>query len=319
MQPDPAVAFVTGATGAQGGATARQLLDAGAQVHALVRDTSSQAAIDLQARGARLFQGSFDDIAVLKAAMSRANAVFLNVLPSPRDPSLEVTYAKNIIDAAKAAGSVTTMVYSSVTMTGKHETFPNWGPEYPLAWYWTNKDQIEKMVRSAGFQHWTILRPAFLMDNYHQPKVSFMFPELVASHTFLTAYHPDTRMTVVDSDDVGKFATAAILEPSRFHGHEIDLGVESLSPAEIVRALSHASGKEVGLQFYSKDEAERIAARNPRIWADLWANDVGYQVNFEELDNYQIQMTSFSQYLQNQRGVILRTFGQDPTYATSAV
>ncbi|GFF32117.1 nmrA-like family domain-containing protein DDB_G0286605 [Aspergillus udagawae] len=308
MPRDSITAFVAGATGYQGGATARQLLNAGVQVHALVRDTSSKAAIDLQAQGAQLFLGDFDNTTSLKAAISGASAIFLNVTPDPLDSGLEVKRAKNIIDAAKESGSVSTMIYSSVAMTGKHETFPNWGPEYPLAWYWTNKSQIEMMVRNAEFQYWTILRPAFLMNNYHQPKASSMFPELVTNCVFLTAYNPNTRMTMVDPGDVGKFAAAAVLEPLRFNRCEIDLGAESLKPADIVRGLSLASGKEIALEFYSRDEAERRAASDPRLWAQLWANEVGYQVNFKALEKYKIEMTSFSKYLEEHRDAVLQTF-----------
>ena len=53
--------LVTGATGNQGGATARQLLSLNAQVHAPVRDVSSIAALGLQKLGAKLFEGDFDN------------------------------------------------------------------------------------------------------------------------------------------------------------------------------------------------------------------------------------------------------------------
>ncbi|KAF9885561.1 hypothetical protein FE257_012767 [Aspergillus nanangensis] len=300
--------FVSGATGHQGGATARHLLDAGVQVHALVRDPSSNSASGLAARGARLFPGDFNDPTSLKAAISGTNAVFLNVSPNPLDPALEVNHAKNIIDAATDSGSVSTIVYSSVTMTGKHEIFPSWGPEYPLAWYWENKAQIETMVRNAGFKHWTILRPAFLMHNYHLPTASYMFPELATKEVFLSAYEPDSKMTILDPDDVGKFAAAAILEPVRFNGHEIDLGVESLTPAEIAKELSLASGKEITVKFMSRDEAERRAPTDPRLWAHLWTNEVGYHVDFKKVGQYGIGLTRFSQYLKNHRDAVLQTF-----------
>lgn len=119
------------------------------------------------------------------------------------------------------------MISSSVTMTGKHEEFPNWGPNYPLAWYWLDKAQIKSIVRESGIKYWTILRPAKLMNNYHQPTASFMFPDLVQRRVFATACKPDTEMTVLDPDDVGKFAAAGIADPLAFNTHEIDLGVES--------------------------------------------------------------------------------------------
>lgn len=124
-----AVAFVTGATGHQGGATTRELLNAGVKVHALVRDPSSKSAIELQRLGVLLFPGDFNNIPSLKTAVKGATAVFLNVSPVISDTEREVIHAKNIIDSAVASGTVTSIVYSSVTMTGKHERFPNWGPD----------------------------------------------------------------------------------------------------------------------------------------------------------------------------------------------
>lgn len=300
------VAFVAGATGHQGGATARELLKLGVEVHALVRDPSSKPAIDLQRLGVHLFPGDFDNPPSLEAPLRGVTAVFLNLLAVPSDTEREVVHAKNIIDAAIASGTVTTIVYSSVTMTGRHEEFPNWGPGYPLAWYWENKAHIESMVRGSGVKYWTILRPAFLMHNYHQPYASFMFPDLVQRRVFLTAYKPSTAMTILDDDDVGKFAAAAIVEPSAFNMHEIDLGVESLTPAEIVRELSRVSGKDISLQFYDEEEVKELALRDLRIQSHVWTNEVGYQVNFKDLEKYPIRLTTFAEYLEKHREEVLQ-------------
>jgi uncharacterized protein YbjT (DUF2867 family) len=303
------IAFVTGATGYQGGATARELVKAGFKVHALVRNPSSQSAIELQRLGVQLFPGDFDNIPAIKMGVKGATAVFLNVSPVLSDTQQEVTHAKNVIDATIASGTVTSLVYSSVTMTGKHESFPNWEPDnYPLAWYWLNKAQIENMVRISGIKYWTILRPAKLMNGYHQPMASFIYPSLVERRVFATAYKPDTAMTVLDHDDLGRFAAAAIAEPAAFNMHEIDLGVETLTPAEVVRELSRVSGVEIGLEFHSEDEAKDLAMGAPRIYAELWANEVGYQVDSKELEKYPIRLTTFSEYLEKHRDEIQQTF-----------
>ncbi|CAI7674919.1 unnamed protein product [Penicillium manginii] len=297
------VALVTGATGHQGGATARELLKSGVKVHALVRSPSSEPALELRRLGVHLFPGDFDN-----AAMEGVTAVFLNVSPIPSDAEREVIHGKNVIEATKNSGSVTTIVYSSVSMAGQHELFPGWGPDHPMAWYWLGKYYIEAMVRESGVKYWTILRPAFLMNNYHSPTSDFMFPDLAQRGVFLTAYKRSTAMTVLDPGDVGKFAAAAIAEPEAYNKHEIDLGVEALTPAEIVRELSRASGKEVGLQFYSDEEVAELAPKNPVLIAQLWTNDVGYQVDFKKLSKYPIRLTRFREYLEKHRDQVLWTF-----------
>ncbi|KAL2837293.1 NAD(P)-binding protein [Aspergillus pseudoustus] len=302
-----AIAFVTGATGHQGGAAARELLKSGIKVHALVRNPSSETAVELQRLGVQLFPGDFDDISSIKPAMKGVTAVFLNVSPIPSDPEREVIHAKNIIETAIASGTVTTIVYSSVTMTGKHESFPNWGPDYPAAWYWQSKAQIESLVQESNVKYWTILRPAFLMSNYHQPMASFMFPNLVQRRVFLTAYKPSTAMTLIDAGDVGKYVAAAVVDPEAFNRHKIDLGVESLTPTEIVNELSRVSGSDIALQFYSEEEAAVLGRKSPVIGAQLWANNVGYQVDFAALSKYSIPLTTFREYLEKHRDTVVQT------------
>jgi len=70
-------------------------------------------------------------------------------------------------------------VYSSVARAGEHESFPGWDADsYPLGWYWMNKQTIEGLVRTSNFTYWTILRPAFFIQNFCRPEVEHMFPGL---------------------------------------------------------------------------------------------------------------------------------------------
>ena len=301
--------LVTGATGKQGFATVRHLLAARAQVHALVRDPSSPVSLELVQLGARICPGTFDDLDSMKAAAAGTTAVFLNVTPTIKEPELELHHAQNIIQAAKEAGTVTSIIYSSVVMAGKHESFPNWGPGYPSGWYWTSKAAIESTVRSAGFAQWTILRPAFLMGNYLSPAADLMFPDLPQRHTFLTAYEPDNAMTVCDPDDVGKFAASAFLEPERYNHEEVDLGVEALTSKEISQSLTKASGKDIKAEFYPAEEVAALSKVNPVVRAQCWANEVGYKMDFEALKKYPIKLTTFGEYLQREKGLVRNTFG----------
>lgn len=277
-------------------------------MNALVRDPSKPAALELKRLGVELCVGSFDDIEALKEATKGTSAVFLNLVPSFPDTESEVQYAKNVIQAAEEAGTVTSIVYSSVTMTGKHEIFPGWGPGYPMGWYWTSKAAIESLVKQSGFKHRTILRPAFLMYNYLSPKADHMFPDLPGRNVFRTAYRPDCAMAVLDPDDVGKFATAAFSNPEAFNEHEIDLGVEAITPDEISQSLSRISGKNITIEFYTADEAASISKVNPVISAQLWANDVGYQVDTKALSKYSVQLTSFDEYFQKHKDLVQKTF-----------
>jgi uncharacterized protein YbjT (DUF2867 family) len=108
-----AVYFVTGATGKQGGAVAHALLSSGHQVHAIVRNPSSEASKALEASGATLFAGTYSSIPILEQAAKGCTGVFLNTMPSPPSWDTEILDAKNIINASLSSG-VKNIIYSSV-------------------------------------------------------------------------------------------------------------------------------------------------------------------------------------------------------------
>ena len=68
--------LVGGATGQQGGAVARILLQRGHSVKALTRTPESEAAGRLEESGAELVQGSFDDRDSLEQAMRGVDAAY---------------------------------------------------------------------------------------------------------------------------------------------------------------------------------------------------------------------------------------------------
>jgi uncharacterized protein YbjT (DUF2867 family) len=76
--------LVLGATGKQGGAAARHLLDRGHHVRALVRDPAGPAAAGLAARGADLVRGDLDDPASISKAVAGAAGVAVG---APRRPA----------------------------------------------------------------------------------------------------------------------------------------------------------------------------------------------------------------------------------------
>ncbi|HEX7234877.1 MAG TPA: SDR family NAD(P)-dependent oxidoreductase, partial [Nitrosospira sp.] len=105
---------VTGATGQQGGAVARQLLADGWKVRALTRDLSKPAAQALAQAGAVLVPGDMDSQSELEAAFQGAYGVFSVQnfwLPTVGFEG-EIVQGKNVADAAKAA-AIQHLVYSS--------------------------------------------------------------------------------------------------------------------------------------------------------------------------------------------------------------
>lgn len=121
------IILVTGATGTQGTATVRTLVQLRCRVRALVRSSTSNATKALEKLGVEVVLGNFDDIASLESAIEGVSAISLNVSPSLEDPEAEIRHANNVITVATRAGSsVQTIVYSSTMLTGQHSSFPGW-------------------------------------------------------------------------------------------------------------------------------------------------------------------------------------------------
>jgi len=132
--------FVTGATGVQGGALARQLLSAGHKVRALVRDPSQPQAQELSSLGVVIIKGGFDNVEALEEAAQSSDAVFINTTPTYPNTT-EINQVGKIIAAAKHVGTVKHVIYSSTLLAGKHEQMKAWNEFKTLvSWVWEGKN-----------------------------------------------------------------------------------------------------------------------------------------------------------------------------------
>jgi uncharacterized protein YbjT (DUF2867 family) len=304
--------LITGATGAQGGATARTLLSQNVTVHALVRSKTSPASQSLQKAGAILFQGDFDDTTAIKAAITGVSGIFLNPFPTI-DPELSVRQAQNFIDAAVASKAVKTIVLSTAFFAAARDTI--WGstdPHRGLQHYYGQKVAIENAVKSAGLQNYTILRPGFLMQNYLLPQASFLTPELSSEGVLAHIYDKGTKMPHLDAEDVGKFAAAALLNPGKFITEEIELGNENLTIEEVAAAMKKISGKDVGIRKRSEEEAKRVWNDNPTLRFQGLANKKDLSIDGIALGKkYGIPLNSFEGFLTREKEVLIESIGRD--------
>lgn len=289
------IIVVTGATGAQGGAAAKELLAAGFHVRALVRDPTSAVATALSAQGVELVTGDMDNPESLQAAMIGAQGVFSVQIPDSTGTDSERRHGANLVKAAIDAG-VSHFVHTSVCEAGRHEQFPRWESGCWSQKYWTDKWDVEEMVRHAGFAHWTILKPAFMLDNFAEPKASRMFPHL-REGKILTALNPSTAIQVIAADDVGKFARAAFEQPEVFNRKNIDMAAQALTMAEVAEVLTRVTGCTVVAQSVSPDEAIAAGLFPGWVRSQEWTNEVGYRADIAALKAYGIPLLSIEQWL----------------------
>ncbi|HEV6954497.1 MAG TPA: NmrA/HSCARG family protein [Promicromonospora sp.] len=246
--------LVIGATGKQGGATARSLLARGVAVRALVRDPTSDAAQDLHRRGAELVTGDLDDRASLVAAAEGADGLFS--IPFPDVTNLtgdaELVRGRNVVEAAQRAG-VTHVVHSSVSGAGEfHRTQPGWAEGRWDRDYWESKAAIDELVRTGGFAHWTVLKPGTFMENLLG--WSYLFGDW-SSGTIVTGFAAGTEIPWITVGDIGEAAAVAFTEPGRLDGLDVELAGEMLTMTRTAEILTEVTGRPVSAPVLTPQEA----------------------------------------------------------------
>ncbi|KFE58507.1 NmrA family NAD(P)-binding protein [Hyalangium minutum] len=299
--PDIRPILVAGATGKQGGAVVRALLQAGRPVRALTRDPASAAGQALAAQGVEVVKGDFTDSASLDAALAGVEGVFSVQMGSqPSDPYTEIVTGKALVEAAKRA-DVNVIVHTSVARAGDHENFVGWdeGRWEPL--YWQNKAAVNDMVKTQGFRHWVILKPALIMEDLVPPMVDFMFASLREHGRFETAIEADTGLDWIAAQDIGAFAAAAFADPERFHGHEIDLSAECATLVEVAAKIAKGTGKPVSAVTFSEDEMLAQGYHPLHVRGQVWDNVEGYKVDLNAVRSWGVPLTSLDQFINQHR------------------
>lgn len=233
MSDHAGAVLVIGATGQQGGATARCLLERGRRVHALVRHLDSPAATALQEAGATLIVGDLDDPTSVAAAMEGMHGVFLALTMmtgakiSMEGVRAEERRGKMVADLALES-SVKHLVYSSINGASAHSGIP----------YYESKAGIEERIHALEVPA-TILRPVSFMDNF----ATYARP-VVADGTLVVslAVRPELPMQLISVRDIGAFAALAFERPDDFLGRTLEIAGDILTPPQIADIFSRVCG-----------------------------------------------------------------------------
>ncbi|KAI0847847.1 NAD(P)-binding protein [Daldinia vernicosa] len=310
--------LVLAATGKQGGATARALLASKSHQHsvrALVRDASSPKAQALAALGAEVVVGGdwATDVAALDAAFAGGvEAVFFPSIPSFTDVEVELKGATNVVEAARRAGTVRHVLYSSVGGLDRYRTLKGWDRTPFFANYWIAKEKTEDLVRNGGFEHYTILRPTEFMSNYTGELAHFQVPDLIKEGVLHTALPASYTLSEIDVDDIGRVAAASIASPGTFASgrRELHLTGEVLTLGSIVAQLGAALGKKLRVSTWTREEAlealktrEIVAGQLMRLDSD-WPNPPA--------DDFGLGFKTFRQHLEEHRDEIKELYKAVP-------
>ena len=149
--------LVTGATGKQGGAAIKALLDAKSssssqigEIRFITRNPASSSATALEKRGAKAYKADLADAESLKAALQGVQRAFL-MTDAMAGEEKEAAQGKTFIDVAKEVG-VKHIVFTSVCAADTATTVP----------HFRSKWEVEKHLKASGLSY-TILRPVAFM------------------------------------------------------------------------------------------------------------------------------------------------------------
>jgi len=229
--------LVTGAVGKTGRAILRALSAKGHAVRALVhRPAQMQAVKELGAQEA--LTGDMRLPAAWERATRGAVAIY-HICPN-MDPA-EVDIGQAAIAAARAAG-VERFVYHSV-LHPQTEAMPH---------HWL-KLRVEERLLESGLAY-TVLQPAAYMQN-----VLAHWDQIVGQGVYPVPYAIETRVGLVDLQDVAAAAATVLTEPGHAGATYELAGTEVLSQIEVAQILERHLRRPVRAETVSLADWERGA------------------------------------------------------------
>jgi uncharacterized protein YbjT (DUF2867 family) len=229
--------LVTGAAGKTGRAVIRALTTKGEAVRALVHRPEQVRLVE--GLGAReVVVGDMRLQATLGQAAQGARAVY-HICPNVSP--YEIDIGQVAIGAARSAG-VKHFVYHSV-LHPQVEAMPH---------HW-QKLRVEEQLFGSGLPY-TILQPAVYMQN-----VLAHWDQIVEQGVYPVPYAVETRLGMVDLEDVAEAAAAVLTEPGHVGAVYELAGMEVLSQAEVATILSQQLGRPVRAEAVSLETWERRA------------------------------------------------------------
>jgi uncharacterized protein YbjT (DUF2867 family) len=241
--------LVVGATGQQGGATIKSLLelptsDRPIHILALTRDASSAKATALAEANngvVDLVQGDATDPKPIFESQPKGSIDAIFIVTTPGKVA-EEKQAIPLIDAAVEHG-VKHIVFSSVERGGDEKSWTN--PTNIEHFYQKHNIEIylrDKAEKEAGKFTWTIIRPVAFFDNWDT--FGSMFAALMAA-----SLRPDQKLQLVSVHDIGKFAAAALTDPAKWSGRAFGLAGDELTLDEHKEVFKTATGNDLPQTF----------------------------------------------------------------------
>jgi len=250
---DKKVIAILGATGAQGGALARAILNdpkSEFAVRAVVRDPKSDKAQALAARGAEVVSGDVDRPESLKRAFHAAYGAFcVTFFWAHLSAEKELAQARAQAEAAKDAG-LRHVVWSTLEDTRKFipvgdARMPTLQGDYKVP-HFDAKGEADHFFRHLGVPT-TFLVTSFYWENL----ISFGLGPKKGADGTLAFVLPmaDQKLPCIAVDDIGKCAYGIFKAGSAYIGKTVGVAGDHLTGQQFADTLTRALGQPVSYNY----------------------------------------------------------------------
>jgi len=246
---DKKVIAVVGATGAQGGGLVRAIMqDPNSEftARAITRDANSDKAKALADLGAEVVEADVNNVESLKKAFQGAYGAYcVTFFWEHFSPGKEKQHAKNMAEAAKAAG-VKHVIWSTLDDTRKwvplsDDRMPTLMEKYKVP-HFDAKGEANAYFTDLDLPV-TLYHTAFYWENFiyfgQGPKKG---PD---GKIILALPMGDAKLPAIASEDIGKCAYSIFKRGEEFIGKTIGIAGEQLTGSEMAASLTKALGQEV--------------------------------------------------------------------------
>lgn len=200
--------LVIGATGKQGNAVVKQLLEDGWYVSALTRNKNNRKLSDIGHPHLSIVEGDLSD----------------NV-------SEELRQGMKIIEIAEQE-NIQHIVYSTAGGVNRNRT----GPHFEVL------AKIENRLMESNINA-TVIKPSFFMDNFL--RIAKVEDERITLPEFI---NPNIKFTMISSIDIAKIASYIFAHPQSFTHQSIEIGSDEVTLSEAATIFSEVTGKSTVIE-----------------------------------------------------------------------
>ncbi len=272
--------LVTGATGTQGGAVARELLNRGYTVRGLTRNLDSDRAKVLRDLGVKMVQGDFANTTSLLNALEGVYGVFVVTVANSADQ--EIMQGRNFIEAAKIS-DIKHFVYTSASNADENTGVPHFDSKY----------EVEKSLYESGLKY-SVVRPVEFMDNFR----NYWIEQIKTSGTWLDPREPTKRHQWISAKDIGFIVGEVFDNPEEWVGKAVNIAGDEITIADFVEAISNALEMKVNFKKVSWQEYEELVGEDMAKMYRFF-DDSGYSADLDSLRYRYPNLSTWNDYLKD--------------------